>query len=339
MGNEASFVTPVATPRDEPIGELLRPQSLAQFVGQSQVKANLRVFIDAAKQRSEPLEHVLIYGPPGLGKTTLATIIAHELGVNIRVTSGPAIERPGDVASILTNLQPNDVLFIDEIHRLSRLVEELLYPALEAFALDLILGKGPSAKSLRLDVPPFTLVGATTRAGSLSSPLRDRFGILYHLNYYSPDEMVTIVKRSGRILQVDIEPAAALMIAHRSRATPRIANRLIRRVRDFAEVLHEGKITESIADRALTALEIDNRGLDAMDRRLLTTIVEKFAGGPVGLETLAAATNEEVETVADVHEPFLLQQGFLSRTKQGRIVTKLAYQHLGLALPKEPGRV
>ena len=333
MTEEESLTIAAETSRDEPIGELLRPQSLDEYIGQTQVKANLRVFVEASKRRSQPLEHVLLYGPPGLGKTTLASIIARELGVNIRVTSGPAIERPGDIASILTNLQPNDVLFIDEIHRLSRPVEEMLYPALEAFALDLVLGKGPSAKTLRLDVPPFTLIGATTRAGSLSSPLRDRFGIIYHLEFYSDAEMTTIVKRSAKILGVEIDPDAAHTIAIRSRATPRIANRLIRRIRDFAEVLDKGVITTAVAKKSLDSLEIDERGLDELDRRLLVTIIEKFAGGPVGLETLAAAANEEAETVADVHEPFLLQQGFLQRTKQGRIATPLAYQHVGYPIP------
>lgn len=319
--------------REVSIGELLRPQFLADYIGQDQVKDNLKVFIEASKRRNQSLEHVLIYGPPGLGKTTLASIIARELGVNIRVTSGPAIARPGDIAAILTNLQPNDVLFIDEIHRLARPIEELLYPALEAFALDLVLGKGPSAKTLRLDVPPFTLIGATTKAGALSSPLRDRFGILYHLEYYSDNEMITIVQRSAKILGIEIDDAAAETIATRSRATPRIANRLIRRVRDFAEVLHAGIITEPVAKLALAALAIDERGLDDLDRRILETIIQKFAGGPVGLDTLAAAANEESETVADVHEPFLLQQGLLHRTKQGRVATPLAYHHLGITLP------
>ena len=331
MSEDELLTIPTETKRDEPIGELLRPQTLDEYVGQAQIKLNLRVFIEASKRRAQPLEHVLVYGPPGLGKTTLASIIARELGVNMRITSGPAIERPGDIASILTNLQPNDVLFIDEIHRLSRPAEELLYPALEAFALDLVVGKGPSAKTLRLDVPPFTLIGATTRAGALSSPLRDRFGIVYHLEFYSDDEMTTIVERSAKILKVEIEPEAARTIAIRSRATPRIANRLIRRIRDFAEVLDKGVITADVARNALNALEIDERGLDELDRRLLITIIEKFAGGPVGLETLAAAANEEADTVADVHEPFLLQQGFLHRTKQGRVATPLAFQHVGIA--------
>ena len=331
MPEDELLTIPTETKRDEPIGELLRPQTLGEYVGQAQIKSNLRVFIEASKRRAQPLEHVLVYGPPGLGKTTLASIIARELGVNMRITSGPAIERPGDIASILTNLQPNDVLFIDEIHRLSRPAEELLYPALEAFALDLVVGKGPSAKTLRLDVPPFTLIGATTRAGALSSPQRDRFGIVYHLEFYSDDEMTTIVERSAKILKVEIEPEAARTIAIRSRATPRIANRLIRRIRDFAEVLDKGVITADVARNALNALEIDERGLDELDRRLLITIIEKFAGGPVGLETLAAAANEEADTVADVHEPFLLQQGFLHRTKQGRVATPLAFQHVGIA--------
>ncbi len=324
---------PQASPRDERLSELLRPRSLAEYIGQTQVKENLRIFIEAAKQRNEPLEHLLVYGPPGLGKTTLAHIVAKELGVSLRLTSGPAIARAGDIASILTALQPHDVLFIDEIHRLARPVEELLYPAMEEFALDLMLGKGPSAKSLRLDMPPFTLIGATTRAGSLSNPLRDRFGMIHHLSFYSDDEMRQIVERSARLLGIEVEPAAAIMIARRARATPRIANRLIRRLRDFAEVLHEGVVTELVATRGLAALEIDERGLDELDRRLLSVIIEKFAGGPVGLETLAAATSEESETLADVHEPFLMQQGLLQRTRQGRSVTVLAYDHLGFARP------
>ena len=328
MVDTADVTLARSTERDESLGELLRPQSLADYVGQTQVKENLRIFIAAAKQRQQPLEHVLIYGPPGLGKTSLAHVITKELGVNLRLTSGPAIERTGDIASILTSLSPNDVLFIDEIHRLRRPIEELLYPALEAFALDLVLGKGPSAKTLRLDVPPFTLIGATTRAASLSSPLRDRFGIVYHLDFYSPEEMTTIIQRSAKILQIPMEAGAAEIIAARSRATPRIANRILRRIRDFAEVLHQGTITQAIAEQALHSLAIDSHGLDELDRRLLETIIDKFAGGPVGLETLAAATSEEVETVADVHEPFLLRQGFIQRTKQGRLATKLAYLHL-----------
>jgi len=326
--------SPVATIElvtDGAVGDKLRPQYLRDYIGQRQVTDNLRVFIDATVKRAQPLEHVLIYGPPGLGKTTLASIIARELGVNLRVTSGPAIERPGDIAAILTSLQPNDVLFIDEIHRLSRPVEEMLYPALESFAMDIVLGKGPSAKTLRLDVPPFTLIGATTKAGSLSAPLRDRFGIVYHLAFYTENEMETIVNRSANILGVTIDPTAARMIAIRSRATPRIANRLIRRVRDFAEVFHEGIITEAVTNRALTALAIDDRGLDELDRRLLKTIIEKFGGGPVGLDTLATAANEESNTIADMHEPFLIQQGFIQRTKQGRITTPLAHEHIQLA--------
>lgn len=333
MSSSESLTVASATERDESLGELLRPQSLADYIGQAQVKENLRIFIQAAKQRQQPLEHVLIYGPPGLGKTSLAQVIARELGVNLRRTSGPAIERTGDIASILTNLASHDVLFIDEIHRLRRPIEELLYPALEAFALDLVLGKGPSAKTLRLDVPPFTLIGATTRAASLSSPLRDRFGIVYHLDFYPPAEMAAIVIRSAGLLEIPIEPRAAQLIAERSRATPRIANRILRRIRDFADVLHQGTITEAIAQQALRSLAIDTRGLDDVDRRILTTLIDKFAGGPVGLETLAAAASEEAETLADVHEPFLLQQGLIQRTKQGRLVTALAYRHLDRPVP------
>lgn len=308
----------------------LRPKSLAEYIGQAKAKENLSIFIDAAKLRNEPLDHVLLHGPPGLGKTTLSGIIANEMGVNIRITSGPAIEKPGDLAALLTNLNENDILFVDEIHRLNRSVEEILYPAMEDYAIDIIIGKGPSANSIRLDLPRFTLIGATTRAGQLSAPLRDRFGVMLRLELYSPEELGQIITRSAGILGVPIEGEGAAEIARRARGTPRIANRLLRRVRDFAQVRAGGVITREVADRALTALEVDRLGLDAVDRRMLQSIISHYAGGPVGLETLAATVGEESVTLEDVYEPYLMQIGFLTRTPRGRCVTRLAYEHLGL---------
>ncbi len=308
----------------------LRPRKLAEYIGQKKAKENLKVFVQAALSRGEALDHVLLYGPPGLGKTTLAGIIANELGVNFRITSGPAIERSGDLAALLTNLGERDVLFIDEIHRLSRSVEEVLYSAMEDFALDIIIGKGPSARSIRLDIAPFTLVGATTKAGALAAPLRDRFGVISRLEYYEPSELVLIIERAAEILQIPIEASGAEMIARRSRGTPRVANRLLKRVRDFAQVQGEKAITAATADAALDRLEVDRIGLDHTDRRMLMTMIEKFAGGPVGLETLAAAISEESDTIEDVYEPYLLQLGFINRTPRGRVVTRAAYDHLGV---------
>jgi len=312
----------------------LRPRRLQEYIGQEQVKNNLAVFIQAATSRKEPLDHVLLYGPPGLGKTTLANIIANEMNVSVRVTSGPAIERPGDLAAILTNLGENDVLFIDEIHRLSRTVEEILYSAMEDFALDIIIGKGPSARSIRLDIPPFTLVGATTRAGALASPLRDRFGVVFRLEYYKIEELTYIVQRSAEVLKVAIDEQGAVEIAKRSRGTPRVGNRLLKRVRDFAQVNGDAIITQRVADEALKLLDVDTLGLDKTDRKMLTTIIEKFCGGPVGLDTLAACISEETETVEDVYEPYLMQLGFLIRTPRGRVVTPAAYEHLNIPLLK-----
>ena len=308
----------------------LRPRVLEDYIGQDKVKENLKIFIDAAKQRGEPLDHTLLYGPPGLGKTTLSNIIANEMNANIRITSGPAIEKPGDLAALLTNLAPGDVLFIDEIHRLNRSVEEILYPALEDFSLDIIIGKGPSARSIRLDLPKFTLIGATTKAGSLSSPLRDRFGIIHRLELYNVEQLQTIVKRSASILKIEITDKGAREIASRSRGTPRIANRLLKRVRDFAQVQNNGVVTDEVADRALSNLEIDKLGLDNIDRRMLDTIIKKFAGGPVGVETLAASIGEDIDTIEDVYEPYLMQIGFLIRTPRGRTATIDAYKHMGV---------
>lgn len=312
----------------------LRPRKLMEYIGQDEVKKNLTVFIQAALNREEALDHVLLYGPPGLGKTTLAGIIANELGVNFRVTSGPAIERSGDLAALLTNLGERDVLFIDEIHRLSHSVEEVLYSAMEDFALDIVIGKGPSARSIRLDIAPFTLVGATTRAGALAAPLRDRFGVIERLEYYKTDALVEIIKRASEILQISIDDHGAEEIAHRSRGTPRIANRLLKRVRDFAQVEGDGMITSAIADTALSRLEVDKAGLDRTDRRMLDTMIRKFGGGPVGLDTIAAAISEEPDTITDVYEPFLLQLGFLMKTPRGRIVTRAGYEHMHVTYPE-----
>jgi Holliday junction DNA helicase RuvB len=326
------IITAATTGDDGSFDTTLRPKVLAEYIGQRKVKENLKVFIDAARGRGESLDHVLFYGPPGLGKTTLAHIIAAEMGVNIRSTSGPVIEKPGDLAAVLTNLEPGDVLFIDEIHRLSAVVEEILYPAMEDYQLDIMIGQGPSARTIKLDIPRFTLVGATTRAGLLSSPLRDRFGVLSRLDFYTHAELTTIITRSAGILDVAIEPAGAGEIARRSRGTPRIANRLLRRVRDFAQVDGDGRISQAMADQALVRLEVDQQGFDQMDRLLLETIIDKFSGGPVGLDTLAAAIGEEKDTIEDVIEPYLLQQGFINRTPRGRVATHLAYSHLGRPL-------
>ena len=324
------FVTSDFISEDAEIEVGLRPRNLSEYIGQEKAKNNLEIYIKAALERREALDHVLLYGPPGLGKTTLASIIANEMGVNIRITSGPAIEKAGDLAAILTNLSEHDILFIDEIHRMSRTVEEILYPAMEDYALDIIIGKGPAARSIRLDLPKFTLVGATTRAGQLATPLRDRFGVVLRLELYSPEELHTIVTRSAKILGIDIGPDGAYEIAKRSRGTPRIANRILRRVRDFAEVRADGSISAAVADMALRALEIDELGLDMTDRRMLHSIITTFGGGPVGLETLAATIGEEAVTLEDVVEPFLLQNGFLNRTPRGRCATKKAYDHLHL---------
>lgn len=317
----------------------LRPKTLAEYVGQDKAKDNLKIFIEAAKKRGESLDHLLLYGPPGLGKTTLAGIVANEMGVNFRITSGPAIEKPGDLAALLTNLSEGDILFIDEIHRLTRSVEEVLYPAMEDFALDIIIGKGPSARSIRIDLPKFTLIGATTRAGQLTAPLRDRFGVILKLDLYNDNELLRIVKRSSSILDIHCDDGGAVEIARRSRGTPRVANRLLKRVRDFAQVMGDGVIDKSIADLALKRLEIDELGLDMTDRRMMRMIIENYAGGPVGLETLAAALGEESVTLEDVYEPFLLQLGFLNRTPRGRCVTAKAYEHLGFQPVTQVGQI
>ncbi|MBP7893152.1 MAG: Holliday junction branch migration DNA helicase RuvB [Firmicutes bacterium] len=313
----------------------LRPRRLAEFIGQDRVKESMSIFIEAARGRKEPLDHVLLYGPPGLGKTTLAAIISHEMGVRLRVTSGPAIERAGDLAAILTNLSPGDVLFIDEIHRLSRAVEEVLYPAMEDYALDIIIGKGPSARSIRIDLPRFTLVGATTRTGLISSPLRDRFGVVHRLEFYSVDDLSTIVCKSAAKMGIAIHPEGAREIARRSRGTPRVANRMLRRVRDYAQVRAGGAITPEVAAEALSMFEVDQLGLDRLDRRILSTIIDKFGGGPVGVETIAASINEEKDTIEDVYEPYLMQLGFLDRTPRGRVATARAYEHIGRELPQD----
>ncbi len=333
------LITATARDRDEQVDRAIRPLQLADYIGQPVVREQMELFIQAARGRSEALDHTLIFGPPGLGKTTLANIIAQEMNVSIKSTSGPVLERPGDLAALLTNLQPGDVLFIDEIHRLSPIVEEVLYPAMEDFQLDIMIGEGPAARSIKLDLPPFTLVGATTRAGMLTNPLRDRFGIVQRLEFYSTDDLATIVMRSAGILGLPIEAHGALEIARRARGTPRIANRLLRRVRDFAEVRGQGEITRQIADLALNLLDVDERGFDHQDRRLLLTMIEKFDGGPVGIDNLAAAISEERHTIEDVLEPYLIQQGYIMRTPRGRVVTRHAYLHFGLNVPGRLGEM
>ena len=328
--NEERIVSTGETNADTEIEYTLRPKILSEYIGQTKAKENLKVFIEAAKMRGEPLDHVLLYGPPGLGKTTLAGIIANEMGVNLRITSGPAIEKPGDLAALLTNLSQDDILFVDEIHRMSRSVEEILYPAMEDYALDIIIGKGPSARSIRLDLPKFTLIGATTKAGALAAPLRDRFGVISRLEMYKPNELKTIIKRSASILNIDIDDEGASEIARRSRGTPRIANRLLKRVRDFAQLSQDGVISKELADHALNKMEIDDHGLDAIDKRMLLTVINQYGGGPVGVETLAATIGEETDTIEDVYEPYLMQIGFINRTPRGRVVTPSAYEHFGI---------